>query len=280
MMTPADQSTLDYAMTRVADHFMFGIYFDLSRYLIAAGALTVLLLIFRGFAERRRIQQGRRATRADYTRELLSSMRTVVVYAVVTLAILVGRETGVILLSIKDAPLWTIAWQFVLIVIAHDAWFYWAHRAMHSKRLFRATHLHHHKSRTPTPWTAYSFTATEAVIEVAFVPIFLLITSRLGIAYAGFAILFFIWHQMIRNVMAHAGSELFPAGWVDNPWTDWIATTTHHDLHHSSGHNFGFYFTFWDRWMGTEHPRYREAFREVTERRRAIETPAVAEPAE
>ncbi|MBA4052611.1 MAG: sterol desaturase family protein, partial [Erythrobacter sp.] len=117
--------------------------------------------MFRGFAERRRIQQGRRATRADYTRELLSSMRTVVVYAVVTLAILVGRETGVILLSIKDAPLWTIAWQFVLIVIAHDAWFYWAHRAMHHKRLFRATHLHHHKSRTPTPWTAYSFTMTE-----------------------------------------------------------------------------------------------------------------------
>jgi hypothetical protein len=39
MMTPADPATLDYAMTRVADHFMFGIYFDLSRYLIAAGVL-------------------------------------------------------------------------------------------------------------------------------------------------------------------------------------------------------------------------------------------------
>ena len=278
MMTPADPATLDYAMTRVADHFMFGIYFDLSRYLIAAGALTVLLLIFRGFAETRRIQRGRRASRADYTRELLSSMRTVAVYAVVTLAILVGRETGVILMKLQQATLWTIIWQFAVIVIAHDAWFYWAHRAMHSKRLFRATHLHHHKSRTPTPWTAYSFTATEAVIEVAFVPVFLFTTSQLGIAYAGFAILFFIWHQMIRNVMAHAGSELFPAGWVDNPWTDWIATTTHHDLHHSSGHNFGFYFTFWDRWMGTEHPRYREAFREVTTRGREPE--GLAEPAE
>jgi sterol desaturase/sphingolipid hydroxylase (fatty acid hydroxylase superfamily) len=257
---------------------MFGIYFDLSRYLIAAGVLTLFLLVFSGFAEARRIQRGRRAARSDYWREILSSMRTVVVYAVVTLAILVGRETGVILLSIKVAPLWTIAWQFALIVIAHDAWFYWAHRAMHHKRLFRATHLHHHKSRTPTPWTAYSFTMTEAVIEVAFVPLFLFITSQLGIAYAGYAILFFIWHQMIRNVMAHAGSELFPAGWVDNPWTDWITTTTHHDLHHSSGHNFGFYFTFWDRWMGTEHPRYREAFREVTSRAR--EATPLAEPAE
>lgn len=144
-MHPADTTTLDYAMTRVADHFMFGIYFDLSRYLIAAGVLTALLLVFRGFAESRRIQQGRRATRADYARELLSSMRTVVVYAVVTLAILVGRETGVILMKVQQASLWTIAWQFALMVIAHDAWFYWAHRAMHHKRLFRATHLHHHK---------------------------------------------------------------------------------------------------------------------------------------
>ncbi|MCX9148754.1 sterol desaturase family protein [Erythrobacter sp. WG] len=278
MIAPANPSTLEYAASRVADHFLFGIYFDLSRYLIAAGVLTAVLLVFRGFAESRRIQVGRRASRADYRRELLSSMRTVAVYAVVTLTILVGRETGVILLSVKDADLWTIVWQIALIVIAHDAWFYWAHRAMHSKRLFRATHLHHHKSRTPTPWTAYSFTMTEAVIEVAFVPVFLFVTSQLGIAYAVFAILFFIWHQMIRNVMAHAGSELFPAGWVDNPWTSWISTTTHHDLHHSSGHNFGFYFTFWDRWMGTEHPRYRETFREVTTRRRQPE--AAAEPAE
>lgn len=278
MAPPVDPSTLEYAIDRVADHFMFGIYFDLSRYLIAAGTLTLFLLVFSGFAQRRRIQLGRRATRSDYLREVLSSMRTVVVYAFVTLAILVGRETGVILMKLDNASLWTIIWQFAVMVLAHDAWFYWAHRAMHHKRLFRATHLHHHKSRTPTPWTAYSFTATEAVIEVAFVPLFLLVTSQLGIAYAGFAILLFIWHQMIRNVMAHAGSELFPAGWVDNPWTDWIATTTHHDLHHSSGHNFGFYFTWWDRWMGTEHPRYREAFREVTERRRAAEPEAV--PAE
>ncbi|MEM9502296.1 MAG: sterol desaturase family protein, partial [Pseudomonadota bacterium] len=83
----------------------------------------------------------------------------------------------------------------------------------------------------------------------------------MGVAYAGFAIFLFLWHMIIRNVMAHAGHELFPAGWVDNPLTDWISTTTHHDLHHSDRHNYGFYFTWWDRWMGTEHPRYKEEFR-------------------
>ena len=178
-----------------------------------------------------------------------------------TLATLVGREMGWIELQLEYASLFTLTWQIILIVLVHDAYFYWIHRAMHSKRLFRATHLHHHKSRTPTPWTAYSFSSSEAVLEAAYVPLFLYATSFAGMTYAGFAVLIFMWHQIIRNTMAHAGHELFPAGWVDNPLTSWIATTTHHDLHHSDRANYGFYFTWWDKWMGTEHPRYKEEFR-------------------
>ncbi|MEM6475857.1 MAG: sterol desaturase family protein [Pseudomonadota bacterium] len=260
MTEPAASSTLAYALERVSGHFMHVIYFDLSRYLIVAGVMTALLLVFRKWANNRRIQT-KQPKFSDYRREVLSSIRTVMVYAGVTLAILVGREVGLINLSLESFTLFTLAWQVVLMVLLHDAYFYWIHRAMHSKRLFRATHQHHHKSRTPTPWASYSFTVWEAAIEVAFVPLFLIVTSLFGLSYAGLAIVIFVWHQMVRNVMAHAGHELFPAGWVDNPWTDWISTTTHHDLHHSDRHNFGFYFTWWDRMMGTEHPRYKEEFR-------------------
>jgi len=152
--------------------------------------------------------------------------------------------------------------QIAVILVAHDAYFYWMHRALHHKKLFRATHLHHHKSRTPTVWTAYSFSMWEAVTESAFMPIFLLAVSLMGFDYIGFAIFTFLAIMIIRNVMGHCGVEIHPAGWVDTPWLDWITTTTHHDLHHSEGrHNFGFYFTWWDRWMGTEHPRYKEEFR-------------------
>ena len=267
-MTPTDPiaatestSSLEYAIMRVGEHFADVLYFDLGRYLIAAGVLTLFLLVFRSWSDARRIQRKRQASRADYIREVLSSFRTVIVFAFVTLATLVGREVGLIELKLESAPLFTVAWQFALIVLVHDAYFYWIHRAMHTKALFRISHLHHHKSRTPTPWTAYSFATLEAVVEAAYMPLFLIITSMMGIQYAGFALFLFLWHMIIRNVMAHAGSELFPAGWVDNPLTSWISTTTHHDLHHSSGHNYGFYFTFWDRMMGTEHPRYAEEFR-------------------
>ncbi len=46
---------------------------------------------------------------------------------------------------------------------------------------------------------------------------------------------------------------------------DWLTTTTHHDLHHADRRwNFGLYFTFWDRLMGTEHPDYHARFAAAT----------------
>jgi len=252
--------TLTYVTGLVAEHFANVFYFDLGRYLIVAGVAATILFVFRSYAKERQIQT-RRAGGKDYLREILSSLRTVFFFGVTTMATVIGLEAGVIRFDDGGASALVIALQFALIVLLHDAYFYWAHRAMHSKALFKATHMHHHKSRTPTPWTAYSFSAWEAVIEAAFMPLVLLTMSLMGYAMAGFAVFLFLWHMIIRNVMGHAGHELFPAGWVDNPLTDWISTTTHHDLHHSSGHNYGFYFTFWDRLMGTEHPRYAEEFR-------------------
>jgi sterol desaturase/sphingolipid hydroxylase (fatty acid hydroxylase superfamily) len=250
-------------LEKIAEHMMFGIYFDLSRYLIAAGVLFAMLFVFKRWADNRRIQE-RRAQGKDYRRELLSSFRTVILFAVTTISTLMLREAGIIKFKLDEFSVLLLTGQVIVMIVAHDAYFYWLHRAMHHPKLFRPMHQHHHKSRTPTPWTAYSFSVWEAILEAAFVPLFLLTTSLMGVAYAGMAILFFIWIQIIRNVMQHAGVELHPAGWVDSKWTDWISTTTHHDLHHSTGtYNFGFYFTFWDRLMGTEHPEYKQRFREA-----------------
>ena len=262
-----------------ADRMIRVVVFDVQRYLVAAGLFTTALLVFRSWATRKRIQT-RRATRKDYTREIASSLRTSFVFALTTFLTLGLREIGLVKIKLETFTLLTVAWQFVLIVLAHDAYFYWMHRALHHKRLFRATHLHHHKSRTPTPWTAYSFSSWEAVTEALFLPIFMLATSTMGFAMTGLAVFLFLWHMIFRNVIGHLGVELYPAGWVDNRWTGWWNTTTHHDLHHSSGNtNFGLYFTWWDRWMGTEHPRYREEFRTVTARTRRAAREAGAAPA-
>lgn len=259
MIDPAAQNPT--LLDKIGEHMFFAIYFDLFRYVVAAGTLFVLLILFKRWSNNRRIQE-RRANGKDYRREIFSSIRTVFFFAVTTISTLLLREAGIIALEIESIAVIALVAQIVAMILAHDAYFYWLHRAMHHPKLFRPMHLHHHKSRTPTPWTAYSFSIWEAILEAAFVPLYLLATSLMGIDYAVMAVLFFIWIQIVRNVMQHAGVELHPAGWVDNKWTDWISTTTHHDLHHSSGnHNFGFYFTWWDRWMGTEHPQYKERFR-------------------
>ncbi len=259
MTLPSEPTIWD----KIIEHMMFGMYFDLFRYVTAAGVLFVLLLVFKRWADNRRIQT-RKASGKDYQRELLSSFRTVFFFAVTTLSTLMLREAGIIELRLEQVSLWVLIAQAAAMIVVHDAYFYWLHRTMHHPKLFRPMHLHHHKSRTPTPWTAYSFSVWEAILEAAYVPLFLLATSLMGIAYAGMAVLFFIWIQIVRNVMQHAGVELHPAGWVDSKWTDWISTTTHHDLHHSTGtYNYGFYFTFWDRWMGTEHPDYKAEFRKA-----------------
>lgn len=261
-----DQTTAS-ALSRIADsigpHFLNVFTFDLGRYLIAASLISLSLWAAKTWADNRRIQK-RRAAKGDYVREFSSSIRTVFVFGLTTISTIAMAEFGLVRFNNETFTWGVFALQVAAMIIAHDAYFYWMHRALHHKRLFRATHLHHHKSRTPTPWAAYSFSSWEAVTEAAFVPIFLLAATTVGAEYMGFAVFIFLWHMIFRNVIGHAGVELYPAGWVDNTLLSWWNTTTHHDLHHSAGtYNFGLYFIWWDRMMGTEHPQYTERFRAV-----------------
>jgi uncharacterized protein (DUF2147 family) len=124
---------------------------------------------------------------------------------------------------------------------------------MHHPRLFRSFHWTHHKSKTPTPWTAYAFDVPEAIVMVAFVPLWAAIVPMHDLA-----IFTFVTWQIVRNVMGHAGVELYPVSGKPSRLFGWWNTTTHHDLHHQNGRsNYGLYFTWWDRWMGTEHPDYQ-----------------------
>lgn len=242
-----------------------GYLYDLSRYLVAAGAVTVFLWLGARWTERRRIQL-RTPDFSELQHEVINSLITIVTFSLATMLTIALARAGIIHLSASSPPLWLAAIEFVAIVIAHDAYFYWMHRGLHLKSMFRRAHLTHHMSRTPTPWAAYSFAPIEAAGEAAFLPLFLLLVPfHTAVAVA------FVLHQLIRNVIGHSGHELAWPGFTRSRWTGWLTTTTHHDLHHSEGrHNFGLYFTWWDRWMGTEHPRYHEKFEAVVADRPAL----------
>ena len=112
------------------------------------------------------------------------------------------------------------------------------------------------RSHNPSPFTAYSFDLAEAAVLASFVPIWMTLVPTPWTAVG-----LFMLHQIVRNTLGHSGYELMPANHNGRPLVGFLTTTTHHDLHHAqAGYNFGLYFTWWDKMMGTEHPDYLTRF--------------------
>lgn len=238
--------------------------FDFGRYLTAASVTFVIVWLLRRTAIKGRKIQSREATLADMRREFLQSVQAVLVYVVGACFLIWGREVGLFYDVFGEGfGLGIDLLILAAMVIAHDAYFYWAHRFMHHPKLFKHFHRAHHRSITPTPWAAYSFAIPEAFVMFMFVPIW-----QFFVPTPGWVMFAWLNFQIIRNAMGHAGFEFFPRWWLSTPLTSWINTTVHHDLHHNGGFttNYGLYFTWWDKLMGTEHPKYHVKFAEVVGR--------------
>ena len=65
------------------------------------------------------------------------------------------------------------ALSVLLIIVIHDAYFYWTHRFMHWRRVYRIFHHTHHLSTSPTPWAAYAFSPWEAFVQAGIAPVVL-----------------------------------------------------------------------------------------------------------
>lgn len=248
------------------------VQFDTARYLIGAGAVFLVVNVLLARWLKGRKIRPRSPDARQMRREFLTSLRTVLVFSMFGASIWALRGTGLIDVYLDPAERgWAyFAFSVVALIVLHDAWFYWTHRLIHDPRLFRRVHRTHHKSHNPSPWTSYSFDISEAVINGSYLTFALLL-----IPASPLAIFFFLWHMMLRNALGHCGYEIFPSLRSGRPLFDWMTTVTHHDLHHAqAGWNYGLYFTFWDRVMGTEHPLYHEKFAEAV--RKPLDGSAVA----
>lgn len=144
---------------------------------------------------------------------------------------------------------WSVPLMLGASVLLYDAWFYWVHRLLHWKPMYRF-HALHHRSVAPTVWTNHHETFVEASLNqvyYALLPFILPIHWQVMVAQK-------IYDQ-VSGMLGHAGHEHFasPAGRA--PWP--LASTVFHDQHHGYFRfNYGHSFSVWDRLMGTLHPRY------------------------
>jgi sterol desaturase/sphingolipid hydroxylase (fatty acid hydroxylase superfamily) len=236
--------------------------FDVGRYIVAAGAAYALFWIWGRDRFRHRLIKGRFPEAHHLHRELRYSASTLVIFSLIGTGIALGTSAGVFRIYDDVAARgWAyFAFTLVLLPILHDAYFYWTHRAMHHRLLYRRFHRVHHLSTNPSPWAAYAFAPGEAVVNGAFVPLVTLVLPVHVIA-----VFVFLAFMILRNVMGHLGLELLPRGFARHRWLVWSTTTTHHGLHHGRvASNFGLYFTWWDRAMGTTDPAYLETFDRIT----------------
>lgn len=149
------EACFDYiALTR----FAAGVYplilqGDLYRYLIGAGGMFLVVnTLLAGWLARRKIREEK-PSRRQMMREILASLRTVLIFSLIGLVIAIAAKLG--LLTVYEDPAergWPYFMLNVLVlIVAHDAWFYWTHRIMHRPRPFRWFHTLHHRSYNPSP---------------------------------------------------------------------------------------------------------------------------------
>ena len=233
-------------------------------FLIAGTAFLLFYLLLKNVLATKKIQQ-RYPMFGDYAREIGYSILTIAIFASIPVLLIMNpavRPYTTYYTDINQHGWFYFFAAFFIMLILHDTYFYWSHRLMHHKRLFNYFHLVHHQSVNPSPWAAYAFHPLEAIVEVGIVLIF-----SFTIPIHTFHLPFFFLFMIVYNVYGHLGYELYPKGFSKNPIGKWINTSVNHNQHHQyyKG-NYGLYFLFWDRVMGTIRADYDERFEEVKNR--------------
>jgi Delta7-sterol 5-desaturase len=221
-----------------------------ARYLVVAAAAYALLWR-RG--PRRALRLNRRAPDwAQMRGEIALSLVSSAIFAApAAFALEAWKHGGTRLFDDLTPRAWPlIALTTAAAVVANDAFYFWAHRLMHRRPLFRLFHAGHHRHPEPSPFAAFAFDPLEAAATGWVLPALAFVMPIE--AHAAVAVLM---GSTVLATVNHAGWEVWPRGWVRGAFGRWVITPSHHAQHHTRfGCNFGLYFTLWDRLCGVNSP--------------------------
>lgn len=241
-------------------YFIILIVIFLRYFILAAIAYGIFYVVKREAWGFKKIQQKFPANQ-DYVREIFFSILTSFIFAGIGFLVFLTpfKNYTQAYFSISDFGVGYLIFTIFLIILVHDTYFYWAHRFMHHPVVYRWLHKVHHLSTNPSPWAAMAFHPLEAVIEAGIIVIVVLLFPVHPLAIG-----VFLLFMMVYNVYGHLGYELYPKGFSTSFIGKWINTSVNHNQHHQyiKG-NYGLYFLFWDRVMGTIREDYDDQFDSV-----------------
>ena len=163
---------------------------------------------------------------------------------------------------------------FYLDPVAHSVWFflgfvavpfvaathfYFVHRLLHWRPVYRLAHALHHRNDNLGPWSGLSMHPLEHVIYLSSVLVHLVVASH------PLHVLFHMQWNTLGSAVTHTGFESLT--FRGRPLL--MLGSFHHQLHHRYYDcNYGTPFMPCDRWFGTEHDGTAEAMEAVKRRRR------------
>ncbi len=141
-------------------------------------------------------------------------------------------------------PPWRVVLELAVLLVWNDVHFYAVHRSLHHPKLIGRVHAEHHRSVVTTPWSTYAFHPLEAMLLGSVLLLPMLLWS---FTLASLLILPVV--SLAYNTLGHSNCKALPRR------LRWLSNAQDHHLHHACHRgNFGFLFTFMDRWLGTQLP--------------------------
>ena len=131
----------------------------------------------------------------------------------------------------------------LLLIFIMDFLMFCFHYLVHHLKWFYPIHKLHH---THIETSVYSLFVLHPIETIGFGIIWLF--SITVFEFNFISIIIYLILNLLYGIFGHLKTDIFPDFWYKTHFTKWISTTKFHANHHKNeSHNFGFYFTIWDK---------------------------------
>lgn len=199
-----------------------------------------------------KIQEGKTLSPDLVKRDIKQSTKSLFLISLFVGTAIWLNQQGLTLVTAWEPSFFSFVFWLMVSMFLYDTWFYWVHRMIHTRWLYKRVHLWHHRSKAPVIWSNNSDTLLDGVLTQSYWIVAALILPM----PTALLILVHKVYDQITGMLGHAGYEY--GGMLTMPPSPFAAVTFHDQHHEYFNCNYATQFLFWDKLMGTLHKDYNE----------------------